>query len=405
VRFLDINKKKWIAATVAIVLLTNVFTYFGSGVISSLLNRNTGVLSASEYEQAQEWQKLFFIKEQLDEYYDGEIDEDVMLEGAIKGMTESLQDPYTVYFNKEEYSDFNTQTEGNYSGVGLQVKADGDNIVVVGIFDESPAKNAGILPNDVIEKVDDTAVTGSELEKAVSLMKGQEGTSVRLTLYRESKGEFEVTLTRAQINIKTISGEMIDSEVGLIEVTMFDSNTAQNFRNMLEELKGKGMKSLIIDLRGNPGGLLNECVSMASNFIEENQVVVSTVDKYENTKKYRSEGGVAMGMPLVILTDEGSASASEIFAGAIRDYKLGTLVGTTTFGKGVVQTILEAGDGTALKVTVSKYYTPNGENINKTGIKPDVEVVYPESLYAEEYDRSRDPQFVKALEIAKSKIQ
>jgi carboxyl-terminal processing protease len=174
---------------------------------------------------------------------------------------------------------------------------------------------------------------------------------------------------------------------------------------MLEELKGKGMKSLIIDLRGNPGGLLNECVSMASNFIEENQVVVSTVDKYDNTKKYRSEGGVAMGMPLVILTDEGSASASEIFAGAIRDYKLGTLVGTTTFGKGVVQTILEAGDGTALKVTVSKYYTPNGENINKTGIKPDVEVVYPESLYAEEYDRSRDPQFVKALEIAKSKIQ
>ncbi|HSN58226.1 MAG TPA: S41 family peptidase, partial [Clostridiaceae bacterium] len=309
------NKKKWIAATVAIVLVTNVFTYFGSGVISSFLNRNTGVLTASEYEQAQEWQKLFFIKEQLDEYYDGEINEDVMLEGAIKGMTESLQDPYTVYFNKEEYSDFNTQTEGNYSGVGLQVKADGDNIVVVGIFDESPAKNAGVLPNDVIEKVDDTAVTGGELEKAVSLMKGQEGTSVRLTLYRESKGEFEVTLTRAQINIKTISGEMIDSEVGLIEVTMFDTNTAQNFKNMLEELKGKGMKSLIIDLRGNPGGLLNECVSMASNFIEENQVVVSTVDKYKNTKKYRSEGGVAIGMPLVILTDEGSASASEIFAG------------------------------------------------------------------------------------------
>jgi carboxyl-terminal processing protease len=320
-------------------------------------------------------------------------------------MTESLKDPYTVYFNKQEYEDFNTQTEGNYSGVGLQVKADGDNIIVVGLFDESPAKKAGILPNDVIEKVDDTSVSGSELEKAVSLMKGAEGTTVKLTLYRESKGEFEVTLTRAKINIETVKGEMIDSQVGLIEVSMFDDNTSQNFKNKLTELKGKGMKSLIIDLRGNPGGLLNECVSMASNFIEKDKVIVSTIDKYNAKKEYKSEGGDAIGMPLVILTDQGSASASEIFAGAIRDYKIGTLVGTTTYGKGVVQTILDIGDGTAIKVTVSKYYTPSGENINKTGIKPDEEVVYPESLLAEPYDRSKDPQFTKALEIAKSKIQ
>lgn len=398
-------KKKWIAATIAIVLVTNIGTYFGSGVISSLLNRNTGTLTAAEYGQAEKWQKLFFIKEQLDQYYDGTIDEDAMLEGAIKGMTESLKDPYTVYFNKQEYEDFNTQTEGNYSGVGLQVKADGDNIIVVGLFDESPAKKAGILPNDVIEKVDDTSVSGSELEKAVSLMKGAEGTTVKLTLYRESKGEFEVTLTRAKINIETVKGEMIDSQVGLIEVSMFDDNTSQNFKNKLNELKGKGMKSLIIDLRGNPGGLLNECVSMASNFIETDKVIVSTIDKYNAKKEYKSEGGDAIGMPLVILTDQGSASASEIFAGAIRDYKIGTLVGTTTYGKGVVQTILDIGDGTAIKVTVSKYYTPSGENINKTGIKPDEEVIYPESLLAEPYDRSKDPQFTKALEIAKSKIQ
>jgi carboxyl-terminal processing protease len=404
VGILDI-KKKWIAATVAIVIATNIGTYFGSGVISSLLNRNTGTLTAAEYGQAEKWQKLFFIKEQLDQYYDGTIDEDAMLEGAIKGMTESLKDPYTVYFNKQEYEDFNTQTEGNYSGVGLQVKADGDNIIVVGLFDESPAKKAGILPNDVIEKVDDTSVSGSELEKAVSLMKGESGTTVKLTLYRQSKGEFEVTLTRAQINIETVKGEMIDSQVGLIEVTMFDDNTSQNFKNKLNELKGQGMKSLILDLRGNPGGLLNECVSMASNFIEKDKVIVSTIDKYNSKKEYKSEGGDFIGMPLVILTDQGSASASEIFAGAIRDYKIGTLVGTTTYGKGVVQTILDIGDATAIKVTVSKYYTPSGENINKTGIKPDEEVVYPESLLAEPYDRSKDPQFTKALEIAKSKIQ
>jgi len=198
---------------------------------------------------------------------------------------------------------------------------------------------------------------------------------------------------------------MIDSQVGLITVTMFDNNTAQNFKKKLDELKGKGMKSLIIDLRGNPGGLLNECVDMASNFIEKDKVIVSTIDKYNSKKEYKSTGGDYVGLPMTILTDQGSASASEIFSGAMRDYKIGTLVGTTTYGKGVVQTILDIGDGTALKVTISKYYTPNGENINKIGIKPDVQVVYPDSLLSQAYDRSKDPQFTKALEIAKSKIQ
>jgi carboxyl-terminal processing protease len=400
-----LDKKKWIAATAAIVLVTNICTYFGSGYVGSLLGVNSGVLTAAEMQQAQEWQKLFYIKEQLDENYDGEISSDALLEGAIKGMTSALNDPYTVYFNKDEYTDFNSQTEGNYSGIGLQVKADGDNIIVVGSFDNSPAKNAGILPNDVIEKVDDTSVKGSELEKAVSLMKGEAGTTVKLTLYREGKGEFELTLTRAVIVLETVKGEMVDSQVGIIEVSMFDDNTADNFKKKLDELKAQGMKALIIDLRGNPGGLLNECVAMASNFIVKDQVVVSTVDKYGNTKKYRSEGGDYVGLPLVLLVDQGSASASEIFSGAIRDYKLGTLVGTTTYGKGVVQSVLELGDGTALKVTVSKYYTPNGENINKTGIKPDEVVEYPESLLSQTYDRSKDPQFTKALEIIKSKIQ
>jgi len=397
-------KKKWIIITIAIVIVTNVCTYLGSGFISSYLNINSSLMSKSNYEEAVKFQKLFFIKEQLDKYYDGDINEDALIEGAIKGMTSALNDPYTVFMNAKEYGDFNTQTEGNYSGVGLQVKADGDKILVVDIFDNSPAKTAGILPKDEIYKVDGTDVSGKELEKAVSMMKGQEGTKVKLTLYREGKGLFEVELVRAKINIETIKGEMINSQVGLIEVSMFDNNTAKNFSNKLTELQGKGMKVLIIDLRGNPGGLLNECVNMASNFIERGKVVVSTVDKYNQKKNYYSVGGVAIGMPVVLITNEGSASASEIFAGAIRDYKIGTLVGTKTFGKGVVQNVLETGDGTALKVTVSKYYTPNGENINHTGINPDVAVEYPNSLLEKEYNRNDDPQFQKALEIAKSKI-
>lgn len=384
------NKKKWVTWTVVIVLITNTLTLFGTRMYIS---------------KTTDFAKLFEIRSELYKYYDGTIDEAALEEGAIKGMTSALNDPYTVFMNKKEYEEFNTQTEGNYSGVGLQVQAKDDSIVVVDVFEDSPSKKAGVLPKDIIEKVEGKDVTGKELEKAVSLMKGKEGTEVTLTLYREGKGNFDVKLKRAKINLVTVKGEVLGDNVGYIQVTMFDENTAKNFTNKLKELQDKGIKSLIVDLRGNPGGLLDECVDMVSNFVPADKVIVSTIDKYNNKKEYKSKGGIAIGLPLTILTNEGTASASEIFSGAIRDYKIGTLIGKKTFGKGVVQTMIDTGEGTALKVTVSKYYTPNGENIHHTGIKPDVEVEYPDALRQKAYDRNTDPQFSKALEIAKSKIK
>lgn len=385
------SKKKWISGTVAALLITNTITLFGTKAYIS--------------NQSGKFGKLFEVRNDLYKYYDGNINDADLVEGAIKGMTSALKDPYTVFMNKKEYDEFNVQTEGNYSGVGLQVQAKDDNIVVADVFEDSPAKKGGILPKDIIEKVNGTDVTGKELDKAVTLMKGQDGTEVTLTLYRESKGTFDVKLKRAKINLATVKGEMIDSNIGYMQVTMFDENTAKNFTNKLQDLQSKGMKSLIIDLRGNPGGLLDECVDMVSNFVPKDKVIVSTIDKYKNKKEYKSKGGVAEGLPVTILTNGGTASASEIFSGAVRDYKIGTLVGEKTFGKGVVQTILDTGEGTALKVTVSKYYTPNGENIHHTGIKPDIEVKYPDELRQKPYDRSQDPQFAKALEIAKGKIK
>lgn len=384
------NKKKWITWTLVILIVTNTLTLFGTRMYIS---------------KTADFAKLFEIRNELYKYYDGTIDEAALEEGAIKGMTSALNDPYTVFMNKKEYDQFNTQTEGNYSGVGLQVQAKDDSIVVVDVFEDSPSKKAGVLPKDIIEKVEGTDVTGKELEKAVSLMKGKEGTEVTLTLYREGKGNFDVKLKRAKINLVTVKGEVLGDNVGYIQVTMFDENTAKNFTSKLKDLQDKGIKSLIVDLRGNPGGLLDECVDMVSNFVPSNKVIVSTVDKYKNKKEYKSKGGIAIGLPLTILTNEGTASASEIFSGAVRDYKIGTLVGKKTFGKGVVQTMLDTGEGTALKVTVSKYYTPNGENIHHTGIKPDIEVEYPDDLRQKAYDRNTDPQFSKALEIAKSKIK
>ncbi len=198
---------------------------------------------------------------------------------------------------------------------------------------------------------------------------------------------------------------MIDNNIGYIQVSMFDEHTSKNFKNALDNLKDKGMKSLLLDLRGNPGGLLDECINMASNFIEKGKVVVSTIDKYENKKEYKSKGGDFIGFPVTILVDEGSASASEVFLGAMKDYNAATSIGKKTFGKGVVQTIIETGDNTALKVTISKYYSPKGININHKGITPDMEIDYPEELRKKEYDRKIDPQFNKALNIAKSKIK
>ncbi|MFT5875823.1 MAG: carboxyl-terminal processing protease, partial [Clostridium sp.] len=405
-----IKKSKLILWIVVLVIVTNVITLVVSSQISLMTPNGKVVIGRDAYDQVLKFQKLFLVRNKLYEYYDGEISDDVLVEGAIKGMTDSLEDPYTVFMNKKEFADFNTQTVGAYTGLGLQVGVKDDKIVVIAPFDKSPAKEAGILSGDVIEKVNGVAYTGKELEKAVTVMKGKENEAVTLTINREGKNAFDVSMKRATIDLVTVKGEMLDNNVGYIQLSMFDENTSKNFAEKLAELQGKGMKSLIIDERGNPGGLLNQVVDLTSNFVPKGKIIVYTIDKNNKKIEYKSKGGLAIGMPLTVLTDAGSASASEIFAGAIRDYKVGTLVGEKTFGKGVVQTMLYQSrdgfdDGTALKVTISKYYTPNGENIHHIGIKPEVEVVFPQELKGKTYDRSTDPQFKKALEIAKGKIK
>lgn len=359
----------------------------------------------SSYNGVLNFRKLFEVKEALNRYYFGDINEDTLVEGAVKGMTAALNDPYTVFMNKKEYEDFNSQTEGSYVGLGLQVGVKEDRITVIAPFENSPAKKAGIITGDVIEKVNGKDVTGKELELAVSMMKGKEGEDVTVTISRQGRGSFDLTMKRAKIELVTVTGEMLDKNIGYIQLTMFDENTGKNFDKKLKELKDKGMKGLVLDLRSNPGGLLDTCVDVTSNFVEKDKTIVSTKDKQGNEKAYKSKGGIAIGMPLVILTNEGTASASEILSGAVKDYKAGTLIGTTTFGKGVVQTMLPYKDGTALKVTISKYFTPNGEDIHKKGVKPDIEVLYPQELLEKPYERATDPQFNKALEIIKGKIQ
>ena len=401
------GRGKWIVIFLVLFIVTaggtfylgNVFAYstgFGGLVDRDVLER---------YEDVDAYEKLFDIRGALYQYYDGEIDDAALLEGAIKGMTESLGDPYTVFMNKEEYSAFNQQSEGEYIGLGIQVGVRDNKIVVIAPFDGSPAAKAGIISGDVILSVNGKEVSGEDIDLAVSMMKGNDKVPVNLSLFRESKGTFEVSVTRDTIQLVTVDSEMLDNNIGYISISSFDEHTDEDFTEALRELNQQGMKGLILDLRDNPGGLLTTSVSVVSNFIEKGKVVVSTIDKYDKKEVLNSEGGEAIGLPLVVLVNEYSASASEIVSGAIRDYEVGTLIGAKTFGKGIVQSVLtDVGDGTALKVTISKYYTPLGENIHGTGITPDIEVEYPNELREQLYDRAKDPQFTKALEVIKEKL-
>lgn len=402
---------KWIAIVAAILIVTNFAAFFvgtkaamaipGMGVSNKDIAKSLeGISDVSKFK------KLFQVRDILYKLYDGEINEDTLVEGAIKGMTNSLNDPYTVFMNKKEFSSFNERNEGNYVGVGLQVAAKDEDIVVIAVFNDSPAEKAGIKPGDKIKKVAGTDVGGKDLEKAVALMKnGKAKEKVDMTLYREGKGLYNTEVYRDTIVMQTVAGEMIDGNIGYIQISMFDEHTGDAFTKKLQELKDTGAKGIILDLRQNPGGLLKECINVVSNFVEKDKVITSTIDKYNKETKYNSKGGIAIGMPLVVLTDENTASASEIVAGAVRDYDIGTLIGSTTFGKGVVQTVLGMDEGTGLKVTISKYYTPNGENIHKKGIAPHIEVTIPKEIQEKGLTRSNDPQFNKALEVIKDKIK
>lgn len=403
------RRSKSITYTVLLLILTNIITAFVVTMGSVRLPNGKVVVSQKTFQNILAFEKLYTVKDKIDKYYIGEINQDNLIEGAAKGMAAALGDPYTTYMNQKEFTEFTTQTGGSYVGLGIQIGVKENNIVVVSTFENSPAKEAGVMAGDIIMSVNDTPVTGNEVDKATSMMKGKEGETVKLVVSRAEE-QMNIDVVRKQIDLVTVNYEMIEDKVGYIQVSMFDEHTAKNFENALANLSKDGMKSLVIDLRENPGGLLDQTVEMSSQFVEQGKTIVYTEDKNGNRKDYNSVGGNSIGVPITVLCDGNSASASEIFIGALKDYGVATIVGEKTFGKGVVQTTFYRdqdgfGDGTALKVTISKYFTPNGKNIHGLGIEPDVNVKYPDELKEKAYSRENDPQLKKALEIAREKIK
>lgn len=349
-------------------------------------------------------QKMGVLEEMIGEYYLEDAGEPELEQGVYKGMIEALGDPYSTYYSQEELEDLQNKTQGIYYGIGARVGIDADTQLprIASVIEGTPAQEAGLMSGDLLYKVDDTLVQGMDLNSAVALVKGDEGTTVHLTVIREGETDYlEFDVERRKLENETVTYEMLEDGAGYIQIQEFDDVTVDQFEEALEACRQEGMRGLILDLRGNPGGNLTTVCEIARMMLPEG-LIVYTEDKNGQREEYTCDGKSQLDVPLVVLVDANSASASEILAGAVKDYGIGTLVGTTTFGKGIVQRIMKLSDGSAVKLTVSKYYTPKGNNIHEIGISPDVEVPFEAEPYLED---GADNQLERAVEVLKEKME
>ncbi|MCI9080852.1 MAG: S41 family peptidase [Lachnospiraceae bacterium] len=399
-----------IAAGMSIMLLLVLLVMTGSQLLlnqgkKAAAKQNTAQKAPTKQALSEKGveKKAAELADLIDQYYYEDIDQKSLIEGMYAGMVEGLDDPYSSYFTAEEYASFNESTTGIYYGIGtvLTQSMDTKIVKILHVYPGTPAEEAGIRDGDVIVKVEDIEADSVELSELTSHIKGEEGTKVHLELIRAGESEhLQVDVERRQIEVPTVEYQMLEGNVGLIQITEFSTATPEQFDHAVKDLQEKGMASMIVDLRNNPGGVLQSVCTMLDEILPEG-LLVYTEDKYGSRSNYKSDKN-CMNIPMTVLINENSASASEIFAGAIKDYKYGTLIGTTTFGKGIVQSIIPLEDGSALKITMAKYFTPNGNYIHDKGIEPDIELEYEyQSQEDEVYNPMHDNQVLKALEVLK----
>ena len=406
-----VSKRKYILTMIVVVFVTAFLTLTLGNVFMVEIGQKV-FLSKDEYGQMRRMYEKYLKQEsimqiaQRDFLY--EADEQVMLEGALEGTLKALGDPYTQYMTKEEFEALMQDTEGSYEGIGVYITASDDNkILIVSPIEDTPAEKAGLKTGDKIIRINGTEFTADQIDAAVKIMKGEPGTSVTLTIQRvNTDGTHDVSdivVNREKIRIKTIKPAMLENDIGYIRITTFDMQTAKDFKSAYTALKNKGMKSLVIDLRFNPGGMINSTVEISDLFMGEG-IVTYTKTKSGEVEYFKSDKEME-GIPIVLLINEGSASASEIMAGAMKDTKRATLIGTKSFGKGIVQKVQKFGnDGEGIKMTVSEYFTPAGINIHGIGIEPDIEIQLNEDAAGYGYEfYETDNQLQKAVEILKGK--
>lgn len=374
-------------------------------------SQSSGSSTGSEDENAVDQElvdKLQLLEEYINQVYlFDKADAQTSKDAIYKAYMDSQGDPYTVYYTEDEYNALMESTTGQYCGIGVEIQQDPEtmSLTVLRVFSGSPAQEAGMKVGDVLLEADGTDISTMEIEQAVTLIRGEEGTTVHLSWYRPSTEEtLEADVERREVEVETVSREMLDGNIGYIQVTAFDSVTTAQFEAALDSCVNEGAEGLIIDVRDNPGGLLTTVLDMCDYILPEG-TVVSTKDKYGDGETYTSDDSHNVDLPIAVLVNGNSASASEIFAGAIQDRGAGVAVGTTTYGKGIVQSLFPLDDGSALKITVSNYYTPSGKSINGTGITPDIEVELNEDCDLSDTTHANDNQLEAAEEAVMEMIE
>ena len=371
----------------------SLYTYFVENpVLVSANNTNKDISS-----------KLTKYREIIDKYFLGDVDDEKLEEGAIKGYIEGLGDPYTEYISKEDMDTYLDDTMGNFVGIGIYMikNTQYDKIQVLSTIKGGPAEKVGIQAGDLIVSVDGVEYKASDMTVASNNIKGEAGTKVVVEILRGAE-TIKYEITREKVKVNQVEGKVISNNIGYIQFTSFDETTAEDFKAKYEELAKQNIKSLIIDLRNNGGGIVDQALEIADYMTDKDSVLLYEVDKNNKETVRKSKNDAIINMPIIILTNENTASASEILAGALKDLGKAKTVGTTTYGKGVIQQILKLNDGSGIKITIEEYQTPNRNKIHKVGIEPDEKVELPERLQNSlSIKESEDTQLQKAIEMLK----
>lgn len=410
------GSRKWLWVFLMLVLLAGVswFSFnagrnagYASHAASALTEpdpaESTGAGIGSNREEI--FEKLSIFDMYVDNYYLNEVDEEKVVDGIYDGYLKGLDDPYAEYYSAKEYNDLMEEDSGEYQGIGVLIYEDPDTgyPTIDGVFRDSPAFKAGIEVGDRIISVNDRETIDMDLQEVVNEIRRSDKKTADIKIYRDGNVK-EFTVKKEKVQIETVEYEMKENQIGYIAVTQFIDNTDELFEDALKDLEKQKMKGLIIDLRNNGGGLVNTCTNMLSRLVPEGDLLVYTQDKQGNRNEYKSTSKETVDVPMVILVNGNSASASEIMTGCLKDYGLAKVVGSKTYGKGIVQNIFPLSDGSALKFTTAKYYTPNGKNIHEIGIEPDVKVELDDEGYRNALeDESKDTQLKKAMEILNKK--
>lgn len=384
----------------------------GVGYTGYTIGGNMGGVSTADNRDSEHIADMQGLKALLKQNYLYDFTDDQIYEGSLKGMFANLGDPYTSYYSPDEFSKLMETLNGRYQGIGVSVQASKEGYIkAISVFDNSPAKEAGIMPGDYITKVNGTAFGADQLEEAVAEIKGEPGTSVNLTILRVEENstnskEFDVEVDRADVNVDTIDDDIVEidgKKIGYIHIMAFDDVTWNDFSESFNRLKSQDIDGLILDVRNNPGGALDVVINIADNFLDEGTIV--TTKEKDGSETVEKSNADFDDIPLTIIQNENSASASEILAGALKDRGRAKVVGTQSFGKGVVQKIFNLQNGAGAKITISEYFTPNGTQINKVGVTPDIEVEAEEDFDISKKDLANDKQFVYALNELLEKIK